>query len=201
FIVYESDLAADERAQTMEPGSEIRGDDISDHDHSPDEREGDLPADAVQAGAPVPREPSSGASTGRWVLTPLALALIVVEGTDLVFAVDSIPAIFAITSDPFIVFTSNIFAVMGLRAMYFALAGILDKFYYLKTALALVLGMIGLKMLLMDVLKQSDFLKEYLSFITLSLIALILGGGDVASLIRARRLGRAPGPEPEAPPA
>ena len=125
---------------------------------------------------------------GRWVLTPLALALIVVEGTDVVFAVDSIPAIFAVTHDPFLVFTSNIFAVLGLRSLYFALAGILDKFYYLKTALAVVLALIGVKMLLADVLHKVPFLDENLSYMTLGLIVLILATGVVASLVRAKRL-------------
>ena len=125
---------------------------------------------------------------GKWVLTPLALALIVVEGTDVVFAVDSIPAIFAVTHDPFLVFTSNIFAVLGLRSLYFALAGILDKFYYLKTALAFVLALIGVKMLLADVLHKVPFLDDNLSYVTLGLIVLILAAGVAASLIRARRL-------------
>jgi tellurite resistance protein TerC len=123
-----------------------------------------------------------------WVLTPLALALIVVEGTDLVFAVDSIPAIFAITGDAFLVFTSNVFAILGLRALYFALAGILDKFYYLKTALAVVLALVGVKMLVADFLKKLDFFGgNRLSFFTLGLVALILGGSVVLSILRARR--------------
>jgi tellurite resistance protein TerC len=131
--------------------------------------------------------PEIVAGTSTYVLTPLALTLIVVEGTDLVFAVDSIPAIFAITGDPFLVFTSNVFAILGLRALYFALAGILDKFHYLKTALALVLALVGIKMLVADVLKKNEFFKDNLSFITLGMIALLLGGGVVASLVRARR--------------
>ncbi len=136
-------------------------------------------------GTPATTPPVAGKST--WVLTPLALALIVVEGTDLVFAVDSIPAIFAITGDPFLVFTSNVFAILGLRALYFALAGILDKFYYLKTALAVVLALVGVKMLVADYLKRFDFFKDNLSFVTLGMIALVLGTGIVASLVRARR--------------
>ncbi|KPC50803.1 TerC family protein [Amantichitinum ursilacus] len=85
-----------------------------------------------------------GLAPGRWV-TPLLLALLMVEGVDLIFAVDSIPAIFAITQDPFVVYTSNIFAILGLRALYFALASMVHRFEYLKYALALVLIFIGTK--------------------------------------------------------
>ena len=90
---------------------------------------------------------------GRRYGTPLLLALVAVEVTDLIFAVDSIPAIFAITSDPFIVFTSNIFAILGLRSLYFLLAGIITKFVYLKVGLSFVLVFVGAKMLLIDVYK------------------------------------------------
>ena len=89
---------------------------------------------------------------GRRVLTPLAVALVLVETTDLIFAVDSIPAIFAITTDPFIVYTSNVFAILGLRALYFLLAGVIHKFHYLKLGLSIVLVFVGTKMLLEDVL-------------------------------------------------
>lgn len=82
--------------------------------------------------------------------TPLIIVLIVVEVTDLIFAVDSIPAIFAVTRDPFIVYTSNVFAILGLRSLYFALAGIMDMFHYLKYGLAIVLGFVGTKMLLSE---------------------------------------------------
>ncbi|HZN68983.1 MAG TPA: TerC family protein [Tepidisphaeraceae bacterium] len=139
---------------------------------------------ATAGGAPAHKIPGHSA----WVLTPLALALIVVEGTDLVFAVDSIPAIFAITGDAFLVFTSNVFAILGLRSLYFALAGIIDKFYYLKTALAVVLALVGVKMLVADLLKKLPLFEgNRLSFITLGMVALILGGGIVASIIRARK--------------
>ncbi|MCQ4161475.1 TerC family protein [Roseomonas sp. GC11] len=84
---------------------------------------------------------------GRWVLTPLALVLILVEMTDLVFALDSIPAIFAVSTDPFIVYTANVFAILGLRAMYFALAGVIHRFKYLKHGLSIVLMIVGAKML------------------------------------------------------
>ena len=85
---------------------------------------------------------------GKWVGTLLLLVLIVVEVTDLVFAVDSIPAIFGVTTDRFIVYTSNVFAILGLRTFYFLLAGVVEKFHYLKTGLGIVLGFIGVKMLL-----------------------------------------------------
>src|SRR6185503_15343313 len=84
---------------------------------------------------------------GRFALTPLAIVLLAVETTDLVFAIDSIPAIFSITQDPFIIFTSNIFAILGLRSLYFVLVGALEYFRYLKYGLALVLVFVGLKML------------------------------------------------------
>lgn len=87
--------------------------------------------------------------SARWAVTPLFLALIMVEITDLVFAVDSIPAIFAITPDPFIVFTSNIFAILGLRALYFCLAALIAKFRFLKPALILILAFVGVKLLLL----------------------------------------------------
>lgn len=114
---------------------------------------------------------------GKWLATPLLLVLVVLEFTDLVFAVDSIPAIFAVTGDPFIVFTSNIFAILGLRAMFFLLAGVMGKFHYLKTGLAFVLGFVGFKMLLMDVYKIPILL-------SLGIIALILTTSVVASLLR-----------------
>jgi tellurite resistance protein TerC len=90
----------------------------------------------------------TGRIDGRFALTPLALVLLVVETTDLVFAVDSIPAIFAVTTKPFIIFTSNVFAILGLRSLYFVLAGMIDYFRYLKVGLSLVLAFIGAKMLL-----------------------------------------------------
>jgi len=95
----------------------------------------------------APAEP--GTLSARRAITPLFLALIMVEITDLVFAVDSIPAIFAITPDPFIVFTSNIFAILGLRALYFCLAALISKFRFLKPALILILAFVGIKLLLL----------------------------------------------------
>jgi len=93
----------------------------------------------------------TGSLSAAWAITPLFLALIMVEITDLVFAVDSIPAIFAITPDPFIVFTSNIFAILGLRALYFCLAALIQKFRFLKPALILILAFVGVKLLLLSV--------------------------------------------------
>ncbi|MCX5658884.1 MAG: TerC family protein [Planctomycetota bacterium] len=93
----------------------------------------------------------AGSLSAAWAITPLFLALILVEVTDLVFAVDSIPAIFAITPDPFIVFTSNIFAILGLRALYFCLAALIQKFRFLKPALILILAFVGVKLLLLSV--------------------------------------------------
>lgn len=88
---------------------------------------------------------------GRWVGTPLLLVLVLVEFTDLVFAIDSIPAIFAVTQEPFLVYTANVFAILGLRAMYFLLAGVVHRFVYLKYGLAAVLIFVGAKMMLIDV--------------------------------------------------
>src|SRR3989442_5831630 len=87
---------------------------------------------------------------GRWMLTPLALTMIVIEITDLIFAVDSIPAVLAITRDRFIAYTFNICAILGLRSLYFLLAGLMDRFVYLRTGLAFVLGFVGIKMILVD---------------------------------------------------
>ncbi len=95
--------------------------------------------------------PPAGSLSAKWAITPLFLALVLVEVTDLVFAVDSIPAIFAITPDPFIVFTSNIFAILGLRALYFCLAALISKFRFLKPALILILAFVGVKLLLLSV--------------------------------------------------
>jgi tellurite resistance protein TerC len=95
--------------------------------------------------------PPPGTLGARWSITPLFLTLLMVEVTDLVFAVDSIPAIFAITPDPFIVFTSNIFAILGLRALYFCLAAMIAKFRFLKPALILILAFVGVKLLLLSV--------------------------------------------------
>lgn len=107
--------------------------------------------------------------------TPLFIALLVVETTDIMFAFDSIPAIFAITTDPFLVFTSNIFAILGLRAMYFVLASIIDKFRYLQHALVFILAYVGIKMLLVHEVEIPEWL-------SLTVIVLSLGAGVLASL-------------------
>jgi tellurite resistance protein TerC len=125
------------------------------------------------------------AKPGTWLLTPLALALVMVETTDLIFAVDSIPAIFAITADPFLVFTSNVFAILGLRSLYFALAGMVDKFRYLKVSLALILMIVGVKMLLAEWLKLA--LGKHFNLYLLTVIVLVLAGGVVASIVADRR--------------
>jgi tellurite resistance protein TerC len=133
-------------------------------------------------GAPVmPDEAVSGTKAGTVMITPLALALIMVEATDLIFAVDSIPAIFAITADPFLVFTSNVFAILGLRSLYFALAGMINKFKYLKPALALILLIVGIKMLTAEWLKE--IFGKYFNLYLLAAVLLILTLGILASLL------------------
>jgi tellurite resistance protein TerC len=122
---------------------------------------------------------------GRKFLTPLAVALVLVETTDLIFAVDSIPAIFAITADPFLVFTSNVFAILCLRSLYFGLAGLIQKFRYLKVSLALVLGLVGVKMLAMKWIKA--WLGDNTNFWLLGVIFGILIGGGVASWLADQR--------------
>ena len=114
--------------------------------------------------------------------TPMFVVLVLVEATDLIFAVDSIPAIFAVTSDPFIVFTSNIFAILGLRAMYFLLADMAERFHLLKYGLAVILMFIGVKMLLLDVYKIPVG-------IALGIVGLILLVSVAASLATSRRSG------------
>jgi len=130
---------------------------------------------------------------GRLVSTPLLMALVTIEATDVVFAVDSIPAIFAVTLDPFIVFTSNIFAILGLRALYFLLAGIIDRFHYLKYGLAFVLLFVGAKMV------ASDWVKVPI-LVSLTVIAVLLSGSIVASLLRPRAEPEPPA-APPGPPA
>jgi tellurite resistance protein TerC len=119
---------------------------------------------------------------GRLLATPLLLVLIVVETTDLVFAVDSIPAIFAVTNDPFIVYTSNVFAILGLRSLYFVFANVIHKFYYLKAGLAVILTYVGVKMLLADIFHIPTAL-------SLLVIAIVLALAIVASVLRARKRG------------
>lgn len=116
---------------------------------------------------------------GRLLATPLFAVLVVVEATDVMFAIDSVPAIFSVTSDPFLVYTSNAFAILGLRSLYFLLAGMIHRFVYLKPALGALLVFAGAKMLLSDVVKLS-------AFVSLGVIAAILALGVVASLVATR---------------
>jgi tellurite resistance protein TerC len=124
---------------------------------------------------------------GRWLATPLLVVLVVIESTDVMFALDSIPAVFAVTRNTFIVYTSNIFAILGLRAMYFLLAGILGMFRYLHVGLAFVLGFVGIKMLAEEPLRpylEAHGLDERgLILISLGVIAGILTVAIVASLL------------------
>jgi tellurite resistance protein TerC len=121
---------------------------------------------------------------GRRYATPLLAVLVAVETTDLIFAVDSIPAVFAVTRDPFIVYTSNIFAILGLRAMYFLLAGVMDRFAYLKPGLALVLIFVGVKMTI------TEFYKIPIGA-SLGVVAGILGTSIVTSVVVTGRQQRA----------
>ena len=116
---------------------------------------------------------------GKRLITPLFLVLLIIEVTDLVFAVDSIPAIFSITKDPYIVFFSNIFAILGLRSMFFLLVNIIDKFHYLKTGLAFLMAFIGLKMLV------GDYALKYglTTGVSLLIILGILAVSIIASLL------------------
>lgn len=125
------------------------------------------------------------ARPGTLLATPLILALVMVEFTDLIFAVDSIPAIFAITGDPFLVFTSNVFAILGLRSLYFALAGMIDEFRYLKVSLAVVLMVVGVKMMTHVLLKT--LVGQHFNLYLLAVVLLILAAGVVASLLASRR--------------
>jgi tellurite resistance protein TerC len=124
---------------------------------------------------------------GILMATPLLLVLVMVETTDLIFAVDSIPAIFAVTQDPFIVYTSNVFAILGLRALYFVLAGVVHLFHYLKLGLSVVLSFVGIKMLLPDLSAALIGVSWKIpTAVSLGVVATIIGVSIVASLIRAR---------------
>ncbi|MBA3497682.1 MAG: TerC family protein [Gemmatimonadales bacterium] len=122
--------------------------------------------------------------TGRLLATPLVLVLLVVEWSDLVFAIDSIPAIFAVTRDPFLVYSSNIFAILGLRALFFVLAGMMDRFAYLKPGVALILVFVGTKMAV------SAWLHVPI-LVSLAVILLTLGAAVGLSLVRTAREARA----------
>jgi tellurite resistance protein TerC len=118
---------------------------------------------------------------GVLMATPLFVVLLMVEFTDVIFAVDSIPAIFAVTTDSFIVYTSNVFAILGLRSLYFALAGVMDKFHYLKTGLGVVLSFVGVKMLLAHTAYKIDTL------VSLGIIVAILATAVAVSLLRPKK--------------
>ncbi len=122
---------------------------------------------------------------GRWVATPLLVALVAIEGADLVFAVDSIPAVFAVTTDPFIVFTSNVMAILGLRSLFFALAGALERFHLLKYGLGGVLLFVGAKMVLVD-----------LVHVPAAVSLLVIGGILAAAVLASLWTRRGDGMEP-----
>jgi tellurite resistance protein TerC len=131
-----------------------------------------------------------GKARGRRLATPLLMVLVVIETTDIVFAVDSVPAVLSITQDPFIVYTSNIFAVMGLRALYFALAGVIQRFYYLNYGLAAILGFLGAKMIIPDIVNK---INPALHFeipveISLGVVVGILVISALASLFRRKMI-------------
>ena len=131
------------------------------------------------------RERFTTRSQGRWMITPLTVVLLVVETTDVVFAVDSIPAIFGITREPFLVFTSNIFAILGLRSLYFVLASAMGQFRHLKTGLALVLVFIGAKMLAEELLLQ--WLGDRLRYVSLAVVVGLIGLSILASVFSNHR--------------
>ena len=138
--------------------------------------------DQLQGAAFLTRQKDPVSGKMAIFLTPLLLALILIEVADIIFAVDSVPAVFAITTDPFIVYTSNIFAILGLRALYFALAAVLHRFAYLKQALAVLLVFIGSKIFIADLLGWSKFPAEWSLGVTFA----ILASGVAYSLWRTR---------------
>lgn len=139
---------------------------------------------------------------GVRMATPLLLVLVMVETTDLIFAVDSIPAIFAVTEDPFLVYTSNVFAILGLRSLYFVLAGVVHKFHYLKLGLAVVLSFVGVKMLLPDLSKALLGVSYKIpTEISLLVVVAILAVAVAASVVRDRRMSAASALDPADTPA
>ena len=132
---------------------------------------------------------------GRWLATPLLAVLILIESTDVLFAIDSIPAIFAVTRDTFIVFTSNIFALLGMRALYFLLAGAAQRFIYLQTGLAIILAGVGVKLLLTDVYQIPTWAS------LLFILAVLAGTLGLSWRATRRRGSTAPGPDPGPGPA
>ena len=122
---------------------------------------------------------------GKWIATPLLVVVVAIEAADLVFAVDSVPAVLAVSDDPFIVYSSNAFAILGLRALYFLLSGMLDRFHYLSKALAVILGFIGVKLILQAAHHTiSTSVPEIPSLVSLVVIVALLTGAVVLSLLR-----------------
>jgi tellurite resistance protein TerC len=139
------------------------------------------------------REPAAGGGE-RWAATPLFVVLVLLETTDLVFAVDSIPAIFGVTRDPFLVYTSNVFAILGLRSVYFLLAGVMDRFHLLRYGLAAVLAFVGAKMLL-------ERVYEVPTLASLAVIVLALAASAAASLAFPKRAAGGAGADATRPTA
>ncbi|MDR2116509.1 MAG: TerC family protein [Planctomycetaceae bacterium] len=135
----------------------------------------------------IPKEPDnnsnekSGVSGSMWSCTPMLLVLLVVESNDLIFAIDSIPAIFAITQDPFIVFTSNVFAILGLRSLYFVMAAMIAKFRYLQVSLSVILAYVGVKLLCIDVIHHFG-IENIMTWISLGVIIVVMLVGVLASV-------------------
>jgi tellurite resistance protein TerC len=128
------------------------------------------------------RKLDPGTNKYKLWMTPLFVALILIELADIIFAIDSVPAIFSITQDPFIVYTSNIFAILGLRALYFVLAAIIHRFYYLRPALALVLIFIGSKMFIADILG----IEKIPASVSLTITLGLLTSGVIVSIYKSR---------------
>jgi tellurite resistance protein TerC len=127
----------------------------------------------------------------KWFATPMLLVLFVIELTDLLFAVDSIPAVLAITRDLFVVFTSNIFAILGLRSLYFLLANMMDRFHYLKTGLAIILTFVGIKMCLANKIKLGFGISDNIFIIiNLTFISIVILGSVVFSLLSTKHVGK-----------
>lgn len=140
--------------------------------------------DGLRGNAFMVRETDPGTGRLATFLTPLFLALVLIEVADVIFAVDSVPAVFAISTDPFVVYTSNIFAILGLRALYFALSAILHRFAYLKQALAILLVFIGSKVFVADAFGWAKFPASWSLAVTFA----ILGGGVLWSLWKTREV-------------
>jgi len=143
----------------------------------------------------IPFDPEGGhqhffsIKNGRLLATPMLLVILVIEVTDLVFAVDSIPAVLAITRDVFVVFTSNIFAILGLRSLYFLLAKMMDRFYYLGTGLAIILTFVGLKMCLAHIIKARFEIADSVMIVTsLAFITVVLVGSVAISLVSTKNV-------------